>query len=65
VIVNPLKYKGHFMLKNEVRRAKRTQHFTVTKINWLTMLKEIIGDYEKNTEYINTKCRITDCSSRW
>jgi hypothetical protein len=29
-------------LKNSVCTSKRTQHFTITKINWLTLFKEII-----------------------
>jgi hypothetical protein len=31
------------ILKNSVRTSKRTQHFTVTKINWLMLFKEIIA----------------------
>jgi hypothetical protein len=29
------------MFKNSVRTSKRTPHFTVTKINWLTPFREI------------------------
>jgi hypothetical protein len=29
------------LFKNSVRTSKRTQHFTITKINWLTLFKEI------------------------
>jgi hypothetical protein len=48
--------------KNSVRTAKKTQHFTITKINWLTLFKEIIAVYcENHTKPINTKCRVTDC----
>jgi hypothetical protein len=37
--------------KNSVRTAKKTLHFTVTKINWLTLFKEIIVVYsEKRTK---------------
>jgi len=50
------------LFKNSVRTSKRTQHFTITKINWLTLFKEIIAVYSDNrTEPINTKCRITGC----
>jgi hypothetical protein len=36
------------------RTAKKTQHFTVTNINWLTLFKEIIAVYSKNhTKQIN------------
>jgi hypothetical protein len=34
--------------KNSVRTAKKTQHFTITKINWLTLFKEIIAVYSEN-----------------
>jgi len=27
------------LFKNSVRTSKRTPHFTVTKINWLTLFK--------------------------
>jgi hypothetical protein len=40
-----------------VRTAKKTQHFTITKINWLTLLKEIIAVYSENhTKPINALC---------
>jgi hypothetical protein len=44
------------IVKNSVRTAKKTPHFTITKINWLTLFKEIIAVYTENhTEPINTK----------
>jgi hypothetical protein len=33
------------LFKNSVRTSKRTPHFTITKINWLTLFKEVIGVY--------------------
>jgi hypothetical protein len=36
------------MFQNSVRTAKKTQHFTGTKINWLTLFKEIIAVYSEN-----------------
>jgi hypothetical protein len=43
----------------------RTQHFTITKINWLMSLKAImIGCSENQMQPINTKCNVTDCYSR-
>jgi hypothetical protein len=52
--------------KNRVRTSKRTPHFTITKINWLTLFKETITVYSENhTKPINTKCRMTDCQSSW
>jgi hypothetical protein len=35
------------LFKNPVRTSKRTPHFTITKINWLTLFKEIILDYNE------------------
>jgi hypothetical protein len=58
---NPFKLKLVWIqFKNSVRTSKRTSHFTITKINWLTLFKEIIIVYTKNnTKCINTKCRLT------
>jgi hypothetical protein len=36
------------LFKNSVRTAKKTQLFTITKINWLTLFKEIIAVYSEN-----------------
>jgi uncharacterized protein YktB (UPF0637 family) len=36
------------LFKNSVRTSKRTPHFTITKINWLTLFKEIIAVYSDN-----------------
>jgi hypothetical protein len=33
------------LFKNSVRTSKRTPHFTITKINWLMLFKEIIFNY--------------------
>jgi hypothetical protein len=47
------------LFKNPVRTSKRTPHFTITKINWLTLFKEIIAVYgENHAKPINTKCSI-------
>jgi hypothetical protein len=53
--LNPLKPKlAETVLKTSVRTAKKTQHLTVTKINWLTLFKEIIAVYcENRTKPIN------------
>jgi hypothetical protein len=46
---NPLKPKlVKIIFNNSVRTAKKTQHFTITNINWLTLFKEIIAVYIKN-----------------
>jgi hypothetical protein len=50
--------------KYSVRTAKKTQHFTITKIKRLTLFKEIIAVYtEDQTKPINTnrKGNGTDC----
>jgi hypothetical protein len=48
-LINPLKSKLVQMLfKNSVRTSKRTQHFTITKLNWLTLFKEINAVYSEN-----------------
>jgi hypothetical protein len=36
------------LFKNSVHTSKRTPHFTITKINWLTLFKEIIAVYSGN-----------------
>jgi hypothetical protein len=42
------------LFKNSVRTSKRTPHFTITEINWLTLFKEIIAVYiENNTKPIH------------
>jgi hypothetical protein len=55
------------LFKNPVRTSKRTPpHFTITKVNWLMLFKEIIAVYSENhAKPVNTKCSITDCQSRW
>jgi hypothetical protein len=54
------------LFKKSVRTSKRTPHFTIAEINFLTPFKEIIAVYSENyTKPINTKCGITDCQSRW
>jgi hypothetical protein len=53
------------LFKNSDRTSKRAPHFTIAKINWLTLFKEIIAVYSENcAEPINTKCSITDCQRR-
>jgi hypothetical protein len=65
--VNPLKTKLVYILfKNPVRTSKRTPHFTITEINWLTLFKEIIVVYNENyAKPINTKYSIAEYQSRW
>jgi hypothetical protein len=49
------------LFKNLVRTAKKT-HLTITKMNWLTLFREIIAVYtENNAKRIITKCSIADC----
>jgi hypothetical protein len=48
------------VIKNSVRTSKRTPHFTITKINWLMLFKEIIAVYsEKHTRHMNIKYSVT------
>jgi hypothetical protein len=48
-IFKPLKPRHENMIfKNSVRTAKKTQLFTITKINWLTLFKKIIAVYIEN-----------------
>jgi hypothetical protein len=56
VHINPLKPKlVKIVFKDSVRTAKKTPHLTVTKINWLTLFKEVIAVYGANsTKPINT-----------
>jgi hypothetical protein len=54
------------LFNNSVHTSKRTPHFTITKINWLMLFKEIIAVYiENHAKPVNTKCSITDCQSIW
>jgi hypothetical protein len=49
------------MFKDSISTSKRTPHFTVTKINWLMLFKEIIAVFcENHTKPINTKSRVSD-----
>jgi hypothetical protein len=59
-----------------VRTAKKTRHFSITKINWLTLFKEIIAVYSENhTKHINRLCgqnveilivkEVGTCSYHW
>jgi hypothetical protein len=41
-------YLVWIIFKNSVRTAKKTQLFTITKINLLTLFKEIIAVYREN-----------------
>jgi hypothetical protein len=45
------------LFKNSVRTSKRTPHFTITKINWLTLFKEMIAVYSGNhKKSLNALC---------
>jgi hypothetical protein len=45
------------LFKDPVRTSKRTPYFTITKISWLTLFKEIIAVYSENhTKPINKLC---------
>jgi hypothetical protein len=57
-LINPLKLKlGKIIFKHSVRTAKKTQHFTITKTDWLMLFKEIIAVCSENhTKPTNTLC---------
>jgi hypothetical protein len=49
------------LLKNSVRTSKRTPQFTITKIDWLMLFKEIIAVYSENhAKLIQTAALLTD-----
>jgi hypothetical protein len=65
-IINPFEDEARLHFEYSVRTSKRTPHFTITNIYWLTPFKEIIAVYSENhAKAINTKCSITDSLSRW
>jgi hypothetical protein len=54
------------LFKNPVRTSKRTPHFSITKINCLTLFKEIIAVYsEIHRNPINAKRNVTDSKNMW
>jgi hypothetical protein len=54
------------MFKNLICTTKRTQHFSVTKISSLMLFKEtIVVCSENHTKHMSSKCRVSDCESRW
>jgi hypothetical protein len=59
---NPLKPKLVQMLfKNSVHTSERTPHFTITKISWIMLFREIITIYNyKHIKATNIKYRVTD-----
>jgi hypothetical protein len=44
------------LFKNSARISKRTPHFTITNINLLTLVKEVIA--EKSTETVNGNSKL-------
>jgi hypothetical protein len=56
----PLKPKLiRIIFKVSVRTSKRTPHFTVKNIKWLTLFKGTIAVYSKNhTKSIHAKCKL-------
>jgi hypothetical protein len=62
---NPLKPTiVQIIYKDSVRASKRAPHFTITKINLLTLFKEIIAVYiETHKRPINTDCTLLICEA--
>jgi hypothetical protein len=52
-------------MKNLVRTSKGTLYFTMIKINWLMLFKEIAVYSEKYTKPANTNYSVTDCEDSW
>jgi hypothetical protein len=52
------------LFKNSVRTSKRTPHFTNTKMNWLTLFKEITAVYIENHKLTNSVAQEPEGSSR-
>jgi hypothetical protein len=48
------------LFNNSVNTAKETLHFTITKISFLTLFKEITAVYPENHTK-HKECRLTDC----
>jgi hypothetical protein len=46
------------ILNKSVRTSKKTQHFTITKMNCVRLFKEIIGVYIENVHIQNTNLLI-------
>jgi hypothetical protein len=60
--VIPLKRSLVFgIFKNSVLTSKRTPHCTITKVNRLTLFKEMIAVYSDNLTEKNSKYSVTDC----
>jgi hypothetical protein len=57
------------LVKIIIRTVKKTQHFTIAKINWLTLFKEVTAVYSVNhTKHISTPSgqnTIAERQSRW
>jgi hypothetical protein len=52
----------YIICKNLVRTSKKTPYFTIRKIYWLTLFKEIITVYSENcTEHKHTKYIVIGC----
>jgi hypothetical protein len=47
---------------NPVRTSRKTQYFSITKMNFLILFNEVIPVYSENHKKpINTKRRVADC----
>jgi hypothetical protein len=51
--------------KNSARTAKKTQLFTITKINWLTLFKEIIAVHIQNPQIQNAELPIVEAAGTY
>jgi hypothetical protein len=62
VLFNLLKPKFvQIICKTLVRISKKTQHFTITEVDFLMLFKEIIPGTENHTGLEKMQCTVTDC----
>jgi hypothetical protein len=47
------------MFKNSVPTSERTRHYTITKINYVTLFKQIIAVYGDNHKYQTVLLTVT------
>jgi hypothetical protein len=53
------------IFKNSVPTSKKTQHFIITQISWLTLFEEIIAVCTNNHTKLEKKSTVIDFQSMW
>jgi hypothetical protein len=65
VAVNCLKPQlVKIIFKEPVRTSKRT-HFTITRLNWVMLFKEIMAFYSEKYKKLIQKYSVRDCQDSW